>query len=311
MKGALGHGLESKRLERWMALLSSMEPGDGPAIAALLDEEKAAGRQFGVETMAFWQTWARVDAKGAWAYAQEHADAVGKSGVESLLKSWAFGDPAGAKAAFAELGESPLKEMVLSGLAHGLAESDPAAAVDFASGLPEGLQIDAAVHVCGSIISTMGNEGAQAWFDKLPADSPIFNKEASRVMMEALSRSEPGAVEKFAFARLDQQWATRPAEQNFAASMIMRNGGSPWDFVAAVMEKHPRPDAPLALTVWVANLSPKLAITWADANPDHPAAERVLAGASKAFLQRGNPEQAAILLERVTDPDLRERAGRE
>lgn len=311
MKGALGHTLESKRLERWMNLLTTMRPEDGPAIAALLHEEKLAGREFKPETMTFWQTWARIDGESAWAYAREHADTGGRDGAEHLLKSWAFTDPEAAKAAFAELGDSPLTGAALAGLAHGLAESDPAAAVGFASGLPEGWQIDATIHVSGSIIYAMGNEGAQAWFDGLPADTKVFNKEAARVLMESLSRSEPGSVEKFALARLDQEWATRPAEQNFAASMIMRNGGSPWEFVATVMEKHPRSDEPLAFTTWVANLNPGSAVQWADSNPDHPATDKILAGAAQVYMRRGNVEEGRGLLERVKDSGVRDMVKQE
>ncbi len=309
MKGSLGHSLESERLERWMALLAGMEPADAPAVAAMLRDEKAVGHLFGIETMMFWQTWGRVDPKGAWAYVQEHPEEAGKEGVNSLLKSWAFKDPAGARAAFEELGDSPLRAAALSGLGHGLAESDPAAAVAFASGLPNGQQTEAAVHISGSIIYTMGNEGAQAWFDKLPADSPAFNKESARVLMEALSRSDPGSVEKFAFARLDQEWSARPAEQNFAASMIARNGGSPWEYVSKVMEKYPRPEEPLAFTAWVANLDPQSAIAWADANPNDHATDAILAGTAQVYLKHGKPDEAAALLERVKDPAMRGLAG--
>lgn len=306
MKGALGHSLESKRLQKWMLLLESMGPEDGPAIASLLHEELLAGRNYGTESTAFWQTWARIDAKGAWAHLQAHQEDRGQSGTEAMFKAWSFEDPAAAMAAFAEIGESPLAGAVLAGLGHGLAESDPAAAVRFAAGLSPELQIDAAVHISGSIIHAMGNDGAQDWFDQLPVDPPTFNKEAARVLMEALSRSKPGSVEEFALARLDQPWVTRPAEQNFAASMILRNGGSPWDYVATVMEKHPRPDEPLAFATWVANLSPGSAIQWAESNPDHPATDKVLAGAVQAYVQRGSRAEAEVLLERIKEPAVRE-----
>lgn len=311
MKGALGHSLEGKRLEKWMDLLSTMRSEDGPAIAALLHEEWLAGRNFGVEAMAFWQSWASIDGRAAWTYAQEHPDAGGRGGAESILKAWAFADPQAAMASFRELGDSPLAGSALAGLAHGLAESDPAAAVEFASTLPGEKQTETAVHVAGSLIHAMGNEGAEAWFDKLPSDTPIFNKEASRVMMESLSRSDPGSVEKFAFARLDQEWSKRPAEQNFAASMILRNGGSPWEYVATVMEKYPRPEEPLALTTWVARLNPASAITWADSNPDHPAADKILAGAIRAYRQRGAADEAGALLDRIKEPSVRTLAEQE
>lgn len=311
MKGALGHTLEGKRLEKWMTLLSTMQSEDGPAIAALLHEEWVAGRNFGVEAMAFWQYWATIDGPAAWAYARENPDAGGRGGAESILKAWAFADPQAAMASFRELGDSPLAGSALAGLAHGLAESDPSAATEFASTLPEGKQIEAAVHVSGSVIHAMGNEGAQAWFDKLPSGTPIFNKEASRVMMESLSRAEPGSVEKFALARLDQEWSKRPAEQNFAASMILRNGGSPWDFVATVMDKYPRPEEPLALTTWVARLNPASAITWADSNPDHPATDRILAGVIQVYRQRGATDEAADLLARIKEPSVREMVSQE
>lgn len=311
MKGALGHSLEGKRMERWMALLATMKPEDGPAIAQLLHEEREAGRDYRPETTAFWQLWASKDGKSAWEYANGHPEFVGKAAIENVLKSWAFSDPKAAIATFSELGESPNTKAALAGLAHGLAESDPAAAVAFASGLSNGLQIEAAVHVSGSIIGATGNAAAEVWFDKLPAANPIFNKESARVLMEALSRSDPGSVEKFALARLDQEWSTRPAEQNFAASMILRNGGSPWDYVATVMEKHPRPDEPLALTTWVARLNPQSAIDWADANPDSPATDKVLAGVVRIYRQQGSMDEAANLLERIKTPSVRELAEKE
>lgn len=306
MKGALGHTLEGKRLDRWMALLSTMRAEDAPAIAALLDEEQRVGRDFPAETTAFWQAWAERDAKGAWAYIQANADTRGGRGTEPLMKAWAFGDPQAAAEAFRQLGDSPLADSALSGLMHGLAESDPGSAVTFAATLPEGRQISAAVHATGSVIYMLGNENAQTWFDGLPANSPIFNKEAARVVMESLSRSDPGSVESFAMARLDQQWCTRPAEQNFAASMILRNGGSPWNYVASVMEKHPRPEEPLALATWVARLNPQSAITWADSNPDSPAADQVLAGLARHYQERGFQDKAAELLPRIKEPAIRQ-----
>jgi len=306
MKGALGHTLEGKRLDRWMALLSSMRPEDAPAIAALLDEEQRVGRAFPAETTAFWQAWADLDAKGAWAYIQTNAETRGGRGTEPLMKAWAFSDPQAAGEAFRQLGDSPLADSALSGLMHGLAESDPGSAVTFAATLPEGRQIDAAVHATGSVIYMLGNENAQAWFDALPASSPIFNKEAARVVMESLSRSDPGSVEAFAMARLDQQWCSRPAEQNFAASMILRNGGSPWNYVASVMEKHPRPEEPLALATWVARLNPQSALTWADSNPDSPATDQVLAGLARHYQERGFQDKAAELLPRIKEPSIRQ-----
>jgi hypothetical protein len=222
------------------------------------------------------------------------------------MKAWAFSDPQAAGEAFRNLGDSPLADSALSGLMHGLAESDPGSAVTFAATLPEGRQIDAAVHATGSVIYMLGNENAQGWFDALPASSPIFNKEAARVVMESLSRSDPGSVEAFAMARLDQQWCTRPAEQNFAASMILRNGGSPWNYVASVMEKHPRPEEPLALATWVARLNPQSALTWADSNPDSPATDQVLAGLARHYQERGFQDKAAELLPRIKEPSIRQ-----
>lgn len=90
--------------------------------------------------------------------------------------------------------------------------------------------------------------------------------------------------------------------------MILRNGGSPWDYVAKVMEKYPRPENPLALTTWVANLDPQSAINWANANPGHSAADQVLAGTARVLLNRGEQESANLLLGRVQDPALRDQA---
>ncbi len=305
MKGALGHPLEGKRLERWMALLSTMRPADAPAIAALLDEEQRLGRAFPAAATAFWQAWADLDATGAWSHVQANADAGGKQGSEPFMKAWAFGDPRAATEAFRQLGDSPLADGAFSGLMHGLAESDPGSAVAFAATLPEDRQIDAAVHVSGSMIYMLGNEGVQAWFDALPATTPTFNKEAARVVMESLSRSDPGSVESFAMARLDQQWSSRPAEQNFAASMILRNGGSPWNYVASAMDKHPRPEEPLALATWVARLNPQSALDWADSNPDSPATDRILAGLARHYQERGFLDMAGELAPRIREPAIR------
>ena len=58
----------------------------------------------------------------------------------------------------------------------------------------------------------------------------------------------------------------------------------------------------------MANLNPESAITWADANPDNPAADQILAGTARAFLRRGEEEKAQALLDRVQEPGLREMA---
>lgn len=309
MKGALGNTLESRRLDRWMKLLAAMRPEDGPAIAALLHEEEMAGREFKAEAMAFWQTWAGVDAKGAWAYAQANDTAMKSGSVEALLKSWAFSDPSAAEKAFTELGDSPLREGALAGLMHGLAETNPAAATDYVTKrLPEDLQRDAAVHISGSLIYQLGNEGFQSWFDGISgAEAPAFQKEAARVLLESLSRSTPGAVEKFAMERLDQSWVARPDEQNFTVQMILRNGGSPWDYVSAVGEKQPVAGDPIGLAT-LAGLranDPAGALAWVEAHPDNPASDRILAGTAQAMMMRGNEEQAKAIAAKIKEPSLR------
>ena len=226
------------------------------------------------------------------------------------MKAWVVFDPAGALDAFNNLGESPLSGSALSGLAQGLAGSDPAGAVDFATQLPNKLQAGVAAQISDFVVRESKIEEAQAWFDGLPSGKqPLFQKEAVRVLLESMTRrSEPGAVEKFVTERLDQAWSARPTEQNFAASMILRNGGSPWDYVSKVMEKYPRPEEPLALTAWVANLNPQSAIDWADANANHQATDAILAGTARTYLQQGKSEEAAALLDRIKDPALRDQA---
>ena len=306
MKGALGHSLESKRLQKWMLLLESLGPEDGPAIASLLHEELPGRAKLRHGIHRLLQTWARIDAKGAWAHLQAHQVERGRSGREAMFKSWSFEDPAAAMAAFAEIGDSPLAGAVLAGLGHGLAESDPAAAVRFAAGLSPELQIDAAVHISGSIIQAMGNEVAQDWFDQIPVDPPTFNKEAARVLMEALSRSKPARWK-------NSHWPVstsrgQPVRRNRTSRhrLIMRNGGSPWDYVATMMEKHPRPEEPLAFTTWVANLDPGSALEWAESNPDHPATDKVAGRRGAAYVQRGSRAEAEVLMERIQEPAVRE-----
>lgn len=308
-KAALRQGLDYARIERWLQLLGTMSPEEALDLAEFLKAEKADGRSYPIATMLFWQEWARVDAKGALRYAREHADT---EGIGHLMKGWVVFDPAGAMAAFPELNEThpALSGAALQGLASGLAGTSPAVAADFAMGLPDKFKVPAASLVSETVIRESSMGEARSWFDGLPASSPLFQKEAVRVLLENMTRrSEPGEVEKFVMERLDQAWSSRPAEQNFAASMILRNGGSPWDYVAKVMEKYPRPEDPLGLTTWVANLNPESAIAWADENPDHPAADQILAGTARVFLKRGEQGDANALLDRVQEPRLREMAG--
>ena len=307
-KAALAQGLDSKRIERWLQLLGTMSPEEALDLAEFLKAEKADGRTYPMATMIFWQEWARVDAKGALSYAREQKDA---EGVRELMKGWVVFDPAGAMAAFPELnGTNPgLSGAALQGLASGLAATSPANAVDFATRLPDKFKASAANLVSETVVRESSVGEAQAWFDALPESAPIFQKEAVRVMLEHMTRrSGPGEVEKYVTDRLDQAWSSRPTEQNFAASMILRNGGEPWDYVAKVMEKYPRPEAPLALTTWVANLDPASAITWADANPGHPAADQVLAGTARVLLNRGEIDDANVLLDRVQKQEFRDLA---
>jgi hypothetical protein len=309
-KAVLGQGLDSMRIERWIQFLDKNLPGNAVAIAEFLEAEKLEGRDYPISTMLFWQTWAKQDPKGALAYLREHEGNGGGSGIGNLMKAWVVFDPAGALDAFNNLGDSPLSGSALSGLAQGLAGSDPAGAVDFATQLPNKLQAGVAAQISDIVVRESKIEEAQAWFDGLPSGKqPLFQKEAVRVLLDSMTRrSEHGAVEKFVTERLDQAWSARPTEQNFAASMILRNGGSPWDYVSKVMEKYPRPEEPLALTAWVANLNPQSAIDWADANPNHQATDAILAGTARTYLQRGNPDEAAVLLERIKDPALRDQA---
>lgn len=265
-----------------------------------------AGREFKTETMAFWQTWARLDPTAAWARAQEHPDA-GRHGVEALLKSWAFEDPAAAGAAFKALGDSPLQDGALAGLAHGLAESNPEAAVAFVTGLDPQMQRLAGIHISGSIIYAMENEGAMTWLDGLPPEAASLQKEAARVILESLSRSKPGSVEKFALDRLDHAWMAKPDEQNFCVASILRNGGSPWEYVIALSEKTQDSATLDRLGTRAALHSPESASTWIAANPDHPAADQVRACTVTGLLNQGDRDAAQAMLSQIKDPALKER----
>jgi len=310
MKGALGNTLEGKRLDRWIKLLSVMRAEDAPAIAALLHDEQMAGREFKTETMAFWQSWAAIDPQAAWAFAQEHEEGAGRHGVEALLKAWAFGDSHGAMEAFKQMGDSSLKGGALAGLAHGLAESDPKAALEFVVGLPPELQREASIHISGSIIYALGNEGAATWFDTLPAEAAGLQKEVGRVLLESLSRSDKGAVEDFAAGRLDQAWMAQRDEQSFTVDMINRNGGSPWEFVGAVAGKFPDADSSVRLATRAALRRPDEAVAWLQANPDHPGADAIRAGAAVALVGGDRKEEGFAMIEQIKDAAIRERADR-
>jgi hypothetical protein len=311
-KATLGQALDQIRLERWIQLLGKMHPEDAVSIAELLAAERVDGRDYPTATMLFWQNWARVDPQGALAYLHEHPEDNASGGMEQLMKGWAFFDPAAAMEAFSNLGDSPLTGAALAGLASGMARSDPTAAVDFATGLPAQFEAKAAGLVSQSVIKESGVEEARAWFDALPAKSPIFQKEAVRVLLENMThRSEPGAVEKFAMERLDQGWSSRPSEQNFAASMILRNGGSPWDYVSTIMEKYPNTENPLAIAKWVSVLDADSAVIWVDAHPDHQNADKILAGAAQALLQKGKQAEAEALLARIKQAEIRDMVGQQ
>lgn len=307
MRGALGNTLESKRLDRWMKLLAVMRSEDAPAIASILLEEELAGREFKPESMAFWQTWAQIDAPAAWNFLQKNAHSRGASGTEALVKAWAFTDPAAAMEAFGQLAESPLKEAAFAGLAHGLAETNPSAAMKFAMGLSDDQQQEAAVHITGSIIYQQGNEAAQTWFDGLPNEAAMLQKETARVMLESLSRSGAGAVEKFAVARLDQPWMARPDEQLFTSMMILRNGGDPESYVSEVIQKYPNAEDPLGLATQVSARKPDAMLTWIEANSDHPALDTMIGGAVKAAIQRdgGRTAESDALLAKIRNPTIR------
>lgn len=306
MQSALGNTLETRRLSRWIKLLEVMRPEDAPAIQQLLQSEAKAGRKYGPENTAFWQTWGGLDPKGAWAYAVEHADSGGKHGAEDLTKAWAMKDSAGACDAVAAIEDSPFARKALAGLMHGLAESDSAAAVRFASTrLPQDLLGDCAIHIAGSMIYQMGNQAVQGWFDNLPPEaSPEFKRETARVLIESLGHSEPGEVAKFALSHLDQSWAALPDEQRFTLSMIQRAGGEPWDYLEAVMQKFPDPENPLALATMAAARDLPAAEAWAAANPDRPAADKVLAGVARMLINKGNSQEAEAVMARIRDPQL-------
>ncbi len=308
-KAVLGQTVDSVRIERWIQLLSKTVPRNAAAVAELLAAEKRDGRDYPTATILFWQTWGKEDGKGALAYALEHANEGGKTGIADLMKAWAFYDPKGAADAFANLGGSPLMESALGGLSRGLAGADPAAAVDFAARLPDDLQWSSAGEISGLVIRESSMTEAQAWFDALPANPPRFQRQALRVLLENMARrSGPAAVEEFLIKRLDQTWAANPSEQRAAATQIIANGGAPWDYMNKVMEKYPDTAQPFDFVVSTASRNPKSAIEWANANPDHPLADTVLAGTARVHLLNGRLDEAKALLERVKDPALRKSA---
>lgn len=301
-KEALSHTLLSKRLAQWARVLARMGPEDAPGIHALLKAEQAAGRDVGAEMKSFWETWCSFDRAAAWVYAEENG---GHADAESVLKAWAMIDPAGAERIYERLGDSPLAEGVIEGILHGLAESDPALVAAFVARLGEGRQEAAAVHVTGSMINRMGNVEAQKWFDEQQgAVSTGFHKEAARVPMESLSRSDPEQVEKFALERLDQPWAANRDEQHFVAMMNQRQGGSPWEYIGAALEKLPQAEDPISLPKYSAQRQPDEALEWFRANPEHPSAAYVAGGTAQALINRGRPEEAAALISSIRDPEV-------
>ena len=308
MKGALGNSLESKRLERWMNLLGNMRPEDAAGIAALLHEESLAGREFKTENMLFWQTWASLDVDGAWDYLQQNMEMFHDKGASSLAKAWAVKDPSAAENAFMKLEKSPFKEEMLNGLAHGLAETDPSRATDLTTRLPSEFQRSVGISISGSLLGQLGYEKTQEWFDQLPAEVEPLQKETMHVLLETLYQKEPGSVEKFALSRLDQAWVSRPEEQAFIVSMIMRNGSEPWKYISAVTQKRPNPEDPLRLPSMIAAYQPQQTIAWIDANPNDPSLDQMLAGTAKALIEKngGDTEESAALLARIKNQSIRD-----
>lgn len=308
MKAALSTNIEATRLTKWMKLLSVMRPEDAPLIAEFLKAEDAAGRDHAMESTTFWQTWAALDVRGAWAYARENTTSAPGSGAGTVMKAWAMTDPRGAGDMVLSMEDSPQAKQAQESLLHGLAESNPAEAVDFVTNrLPANLQEIAAVHIGGSLISQLGNQDTQTWFDQLPANvPPVFQKEAARVLIESLSRSSPEEVEKFALARLDQPWAANQPEQLFTAMMISRGGGSPWNYLSATIEKFPNAGTPFETSQQIAyRQSPPALVEWANSHPDAP--DALLGGIAVSLMNRGNIAEGESLQARIKDTAIAEK----
>lgn len=293
-----------------MEFLEKNMPHNTAAIAEFLEAEKREGRPYPVGTTLFWQTWAKVDAEGALAYLQGQKKGNDGVAVGNLMKAWAYYDPAGAAKAFEGLADSSWAQSALWGMMDGLAGSDPAGAVDFAMRLPGKFQAEAATQISAAVIRESTIEEAQAWFDALPnVDSGLFPGQALFILLENMSRRcDAGAVEKFVMDRQNQAWAASTAQQSLAAKMILRNGGSPWNYLSQMIEKYPDSENPLGVVTSVPGLDPTSGVAWANANPDHRATDTILASAARMYFQNGKPEEATALLERIKDPALRDQA---
>ncbi|HEY1123978.1 MAG TPA: hypothetical protein VGE67_20330 [Haloferula sp.] len=303
--------MDSARTTQWIQFLDKNLPHNADVIADLLMTDGEGRRRYPMASTLFWQSWARVDAKGGLAFILREQDSDKRAfEMATLMKAWVVVDPVGAAGGFAALEGSPLAPSALMGMANGFSGSSNAAATDFATWLPDKLRSEAAATIAGRQMLLLKIDGAQAWFDALPSHTgPFYRREALRAVLAKMSPvCIPGTVEKFVTQRLNEPWSHSPAEQIVAASAILSSGGSPWDYVSKVIGKYPNRENPLELVVAVADLDFQSAITWVNAHPGDPASDTILAGAVFIRRQRGMLEEAAALRERIRDPALRDLA---
>lgn len=277
---------ELARLRDWIDLIDDMGPEDALAIANLLEEKSAQGRDFGLFNKLFWQRWAEVDGQAAWDYISAKGEGYERD-VDHFFKSWYVADPALSAATVAELFEAPIARKALEGLLHGWAESDPDGSVGFATTrLDAESQVQAAVHIGGSVIQQMGLDEAKAWYDRQRKDqAPAFDTEIARVFYFSLGQRNWDDALAFASENVNQPWAGNEREQVWVAQMAARSGHSPWDYVGQLAG---RPDMDEENTYTVARkvLHDRQAIgqlaEWLSANPNHAAS----AALTRALVER-------------------------
>jgi len=205
------------------------------------------------------ESWARLDAPGAFAYVSGWSDPNKRlHGIVAVSYAWGRRDPTAARRALDEIRDPNVLEEAIPALARGWVRSGVPGVSDFVAGLPKGqFRQLVTIALIGEIIKRDGRAAVANWAESLPNDSPAqFKKTAFRKVAGLMAHKDPPAT----------------------AAWVERHAG--WSYAEGTTK--------IVAMRW-ADVDPPASLTWLSTRPPGPERETAVWAAASRWLERDPP----------------------
>jgi len=302
-----------KRTQRIASLLAQLTPENAPRAAAVFQQARKQGRNFGSEYRLFLRAWGRIDGEAAVNHLVPSGEVKQRSSdLLAAIAGWSSAHPMAARDWIELQPNEKYREELIYGLLDGWSMSNFSAAAAYAESRPRStsrnrfrkLLLDRA-------IASGGIPAAQQWFHAIPEDehNSLYKQYAFNEVIEAMLYRDPAAAAHWLSQQGGQKHLTsKPIMKT--ASMLAQ--GSPekamqWlNDMNHVDNKGAANGRAVVLREWAVK-DASAAGNWLQTQNDSTE-YNVLAGSYAQAIARQDPERAIDWAKSINDEKLRTRA---